>query len=117
MSSNLKPFMNKNETSNADCLQRSVRRAGEREIKLAAQLYAARDAARGLWRHEYQDKISGYQLYIRKGMEKYKLDEIQTTMKLVKLVTDESRDSGMQVMMLLAAYVEMIEPSTPNDGR
>jgi hypothetical protein len=35
-------------------------------------------------------------------------------MKLVSLLQEKQPDSGLQQGMLLAAYVEMVEPSIPN---
>jgi hypothetical protein len=83
-------------------------------MQIAAKLYDARDAMRGLWRDKYGEKIADYQRYIRAGMQKYGCDEMKATMKLVALLQEKEPDSGMQQALVLAAYVEMIEPSTPN---
>jgi hypothetical protein len=85
-------------------------------VQIAAKLYDARDAMRGFWCERYAEKVADYQQYIRAAMQKYGCDEMQATMKLVALLQEKEPDSGMQQALVLAGYVEMIEPSTPNAG-
>lgn len=83
-------------------------------VQLAAKLYDARDAMRGFWRERYAEKVAEYQGYIRSGMQKYACDEMKATMRLVELLQEKEAGSGMHQALILAAYVEMVEPSTPN---
>ena len=89
---------------------------GEKQIKLAAKLYAARDSMRGFWRENYKSKVEENQGFIRAGMAKYNCDELHATMKMVAVLQEKYPDSGMTQALLLAAYVETIEPSIQNDG-
>ena len=87
--------------------------ATEQQIKLAAKLYKCRDTAKALYREDfvYFEKIGVYQKYIKAAMAKHKLDcEITATMKLIEELGDKAE--GMATVMLLAACVELIEPTT-----
>jgi hypothetical protein len=83
----------------------------EKQVKIAAKLYAARDAMRGFWRESYKAKMQENQGFIRAGMAKYKCDELAAKMKMVGVLQMKYPDSGMTQALLLAACVEMIEPS------
>jgi hypothetical protein len=84
-------------------------------VQIAAKLYDARDAMRGFWRERYAEKVAEYQPYILAAMQKYGCDEMKATMKLVALLQEKEPESWMQQALVLASYVEMIEPSTPNN--
>lgn len=82
--------------------------ATEEQIKLAARLYKCRDTAKSFLGIKYSEKMAVYQKYIKAAMVKHNTDdEITATMKMAKDVDAD----GMTVMLLMAACVEMIEPS------
>lgn len=83
----------------------------ENAVKLAARLYKARDAMRRLYGHDYPKKVAMFQEFIRAEMTKRKLDAINATMSLVAGLQKHDSGSGMTQALVLAAYVEMIEPS------
>jgi hypothetical protein len=83
----------------------------EKAIRITAKLYETRDAARRLWGSEYQNRITPYRGYIKMAMDKFNLDETQATMKLVKQLQDKDAENGFGVMLIFAAYVEIMEPS------
>lgn len=84
---------------------------GEQRVKMAAKLYQCRDTARKLHGAEYAHRIHGYQQLIKSYMVKYTTDnEIDAAIGLC----DEYKDSegaGMFTMMIMAAAVEIVEPS------
>lgn len=80
-------------------------------IQMAAQLYDARDRIRRFWRGRYAEKIAQGQKHIRAHMERHDCDELKATMQIVDWLQKEDADSGMTQALILAAYVEMIEPS------
>lgn len=85
-------------------------------IQITSKLYDARDTMRSFWRGDYPKKVAEYQRLIRSGMAKYACDEIKATMKIVALLQEKEPDSGMHQALILAAYVEMIEPSKVDSG-
>ena len=87
---------------------------GEDKIKLAAKLYKCRDTAKRLYGDQYKSKMVEYGKIITAAMKKHKLDsEVEAAMKIIEeAATTEKHDgSGITIMNLLAAAVEMIEPS------
>ena len=85
----------------------------EEQIKLAARLYKCRDTAKGLHRENYAAKVAEYNPYIWAAMDKYKVNELGAVMKMVEVLEKAGKADGMAVMMLMAAVVELIEPSKP----
>ena len=83
----------------------------EQKIKMAAKLYQCRDTAKKLYGSEFQNKILDYKRYIQACMIKHNYkDEITAAMRLA--IDCESVDgSGTGIMLIMAAYVELIEPS------
>ena len=83
----------------------------EKQIKMAAKLYECRDTAKKLYGAEFQNKISDYKRYIKACMMKHNYkDEITAAMSLAK-DCEGVQGSGMGVMLIMAACVELIEPS------
>lgn len=80
-------------------------------ITTAEKLYKCRTAARKLHGEKYPVKITYYQNYIRAYMAKHSTsDELAAAIGLC----DECKGmdgAGMFTMMIMAAAVEMIEPS------
>ena len=82
----------------------------EKTIQIAAKLYDARNYVRRMTTpEEYRKRIAEYQGYIRRAMEKWKLGEIEATMRLAKGC---EREPIVQAG-LFAAYVEMTEGNAP----
>ena len=83
----------------------------EQQIKMAAKLYECRDTAKKLYGAEFENKISYYKRYIKACMMKHNYkDEITAAMRLAK-DCEGVQGSGMGVMLIMAACVELIEPS------
>lgn len=83
----------------------------EREIKIAAKMYNCRDTAKTLYRDKYPAKMEEYGNLIKAAMIKHNIkDEIQASMKLMEPLKNVP-DSGIVIMLITAACVELIEPS------
>lgn len=84
---------------------------GEQRVKIAAKLYQCRDTAKNLHRAEYPYRIHEYKEMIKAYMAKHSTDnEIDAAIGLC----DEYKDmdgAGMFTMMIMAAAVEIVEPS------
>lgn len=76
----------------------------ETAIGITAKLLDARDTMRRLNTPEqYANKIAEYQGYIRQGMIKWEVEELEATMRLLK----KCADSPFTVLGFMAAFVEM----------
>lgn len=81
------------------------------QIQIAAKMYEARDAMRFLWKETYPSEIAKYQEFIKAQMAKADADALHATMELMQKLQSKFPDSGVTQAMILAACVEMIEPS------
>jgi len=81
----------------------------EVQIKMAAKIYKCRTTATDLFREEYEQRIDPY-IKILKGVMK---ENNETEIKAVLRLSNEAPfvGNGMAEMMLMAAMVEIIEPS------
>ncbi len=83
----------------------------EKSISLAAKLYNCRDTAKKLYGDEYKSKMLEWQHFIKDARSKHKLkDDLAGAMKLIEDCVGID-GSGSATMNILAAYVELIEPS------
>lgn len=80
-------------------------------VQLAAQMYDARDAMRGLYKDKFPAKVAEYQVFIKKAAALHGCDELKATMKLIAKL-EAANLGGIPQALLLAAYVELVEPST-----
>lgn len=81
--------------------------ATEREVKLAASLYECRDSMRVWWGDAYAERIKER----RKLIEAQMADDKSESVLDAALTIAKTMPGGVSVMMVLAAAVEMIEPS------
>lgn len=82
----------------------------EQDVKLAERLYECRDTCKKLYGADWKDKIQFHTNIIRACMKKYNLNELRAAKKLI----DDNYDadsSGVFTLKVLAAVVEMIEPT------
>jgi len=82
----------------------------EKQIKIAAKLYQCRDTAKKFYGERFKEKMAEYQGYILKAMDGRKCDEMQAVLFLADMHT--FKDHPMATINLMAALVEMLEPST-----
>jgi hypothetical protein len=83
----------------------------EKQVNLAAKLYDARKTALALLGPEkFKTEIAEYQHYIRCAQDKLNCNEVQAVTDIVKTLMKGGHD-GIPIMLALAAYVEMIEPT------
>jgi hypothetical protein len=75
-------------------------------VQMAAEMYDAREVLQRLYGDKYVEKIQPWMGAIRKAEESLKLGTLGTTIQLAK---DEGDD--VVTTWLLAAYVEMVEPT------
>ena len=81
----------------------------EKQIRIAAQLYGARDTAKFMLGADYHAKIEPYMSMIRVSAKNRKVDELKAACDMAKDVAENI--SGQAAVMVLAAYVELVEPS------
>lgn len=83
------------------------------QIRIAATFYDARDAARSILGEEgFRERMEKETEFIRSVMETNKCEAIPAAMWIVTtLQKNERRRSGVAQMMVLAACVEMLEPT------
>jgi hypothetical protein len=79
-------------------------------VQMTAKLYDCRDAARRMLGAHYKQGMEGWALMIRNYAETNRCDDLAAAMKLA-----EGGDGFMQIT-ILAAYVEMKEPSAESAG-
>jgi hypothetical protein len=79
----------------------------EQQIKIAAKLYKCRDTAKWFWGVRYREKIEEGQQLIRAAMKRYQTDEMKAAIELGQHL----EGNGMAIMIIMAALVEMLEPS------
>lgn len=85
----------------------------EKRIKLAAQLYEARDTARTLFAERYEERLAPYRKVVRAVADaEHDGNEIPAVTAVAKKLNADptfSGDPGVTLMMLMAAAVEEIE--------
>jgi hypothetical protein len=82
----------------------------EKQIKLAAKLYQCRDTAKRFYREEFTSKIEPYKDLIKRHMELKQLDELKSAMEICE-IPELKGNGGFTIIMILAAAVELMEPS------
>ena len=81
----------------------------EKQVRMAARLYDARDSMRLLFAKSYQDRITPYREIIRGAMAKNACEAIEAVIEVARAFPDIH---GVGLAMLLAAAVEEVE-ATP----
>jgi len=81
----------------------------ETEIKIAAKLYKCRDTAKRFFREEYSEKIRPWKNIILDHQKRFSLETLPSVLELSSF--ESIRDDGMATMLLMAAAVEIMEPS------
>lgn len=83
----------------------------EQAIGLTAQLYRARNAAKFLWDEKFPAKMAQWRTSIEAVAATGKVGNLQAA----TLLSTEAEKQGKPytALTILAAYVEMTEPSTP----
>lgn len=84
---------------------------GERAVRMAARMYEMRDTARRLLGDKYKDRMAEYAPIIQRVADNRKCSVLQAG----GMMASESGD-GMMTVMIVAAMVEMIEPSNSEAG-
>jgi hypothetical protein len=81
----------------------------EQQIKMAAKLYRCRDTAKRFFGDEFQDKIQPYKQVISGVAKEKSIGELEAMMKICE--DDVIKNNGWTLVLLMAAAVELIEPS------
>ena len=84
----------------------------EKLIGIMAKCYAARRGAKSLLGDKFATEMAEFQGYIRQRMARDKSTDLSATMSLLAELQAKAPDSGVTQMYVLAAFVEMVEPST-----
>ncbi len=79
----------------------------EKQVKMAAQLYEIRDTAKRLLGEKYKPKMAELGAALKKIARDSKKSELEAATELCKAIGAE----GMDTLMIMAAAVELIEPS------
>ena len=83
----------------------------QEHVKLAAKLYSARDSVKFLYGEQYLEKIKPIMAKINSLTNGDKSKVLKTVVKLIQAIAANHEDSGTMQMMVLAAAVEILEPS------
>ncbi|MGH8082536.1 MAG: hypothetical protein ACREP7_18315 [Lysobacter sp.] len=86
-----------------------TRPAGEKTVRIAADLYEARDVARKAYGDTYAARVGPCSKAIIKLAEAKKISALQAAIQIAKDSTQDGHD--VLGMLVLAAYVEMVEPT------
>lgn len=78
------------------------------QIQLAAKLYQCQETAKSLFKGEYKEKVQPYIDLLNKLRNERKEDVLKTVIQVCK--EDKIKNSGMAIMMFMAAAVEIVEP-------
>lgn len=81
--------------------------ANEQHVEIAAKMYECRTAARSILGDKYQDKMRELAQVVMAVAERDQCNPIVAGATVIKTAGLE----GMQSLMLMAAVVEMVEPS------
>ena len=81
----------------------------EQQIKMAAKLYRCRDTAKRFFKDEFEEKIFPYKKIISDVAKDKKIGELEAMMQICD--DDVIKNNGWALMLLMAAAVELIEPS------
>lgn len=76
---------------------------------MAAKLYQCRDTAKRFFKEEFEEKILPYKKIISDVAKEKKIGELEAMMKICD--DDVIKNNGWTMMLLMAAAVEIIEPS------
>ena len=79
--------------------------ATERHVRMASQLYEARDAARSLLGEKYQNRMQELGAAIKHVAAQRAISDLSAATMLAQ------QTSGFGVVMVLAAVVELTEPT------
>lgn len=85
---------------------------GEQAIKLAAKLYEMRDGAKQLLGDRYPARMAEFRKAIEMVQAKKNLDALKAAMDICQHVDGD----GFEVIFVMAAALEMIEPSGAPNG-
>lgn len=81
------------------------------QVQMASKLYECRDACIKLWGKQWIDHIRPYIALVNSAMIRHKTDNpIETALHLIDENKADDSNSGIFLMKLLAATVEIIEP-------
>jgi hypothetical protein len=84
----------------------------EKVVITTARLYQARDTMKALLPTTYPQRIAEYQAFIRRAADRVGGDVLKAVLAICACVSGATEDEvRIGQAMVLAAYVEMVEPS------
>ncbi|MCF0059903.1 hypothetical protein MUK70_11690 [Dyadobacter chenwenxiniae] len=84
----------------------------EQHVNIAAKMYKARSSMKSLFGESYPDKVKVYMDIVKAVSKREGVGEIESAIKLIKDANEKHQDySGILGVWILAATVELIEPS------
>jgi hypothetical protein len=89
----------------------SEKRSPEQLVEILGKLYAARRSAKGLLGDKFAEQMKVFQGFIRARQAKDNCEEMTASARIVAGLQKEKPGSEVTQMYVLAALVEMIEPS------
>ena len=87
--------------------------ATEQQVAIAAKMYECRDAARTILGRRFKPKMDDLAQVVRAVAKRDNCNDIVAGATVIK----EARLEGMESLMLMAAVVEMVEPSNAKVSR
>ena len=81
--------------------------ATEQHVRVAAQMYDCRDAARRLLGDKYHARMQAYGCVVRAVARRDNCNDIVAGATVIKV----GKLHGIEALLLMAAVVEMLEPS------
>lgn len=83
--------------------------ATEQQVKIANRMYECRDSSRSILGENYHDKMRTLMVLVRKVAADHNESEIQAGARIIR----ECGFTGVNLMFMMAAVVECVEPSEP----
>lgn len=77
------------------------------KIQMAAMMYDARDSLKSLFPSKFEPRCKEWQEVIKKVADNKKLNHLEATIDIMQTLMDKA----VAQMWVMAAYVEMVEPS------
>lgn len=89
----------------------SNKRTPEQLVEILGKLYSARRGAKGLLGDKFAEQMKVFQGFIRARMAQDNCDDMTAAARIVAGLQKEKPGSEVTQMYVLAALVEMVEPS------
>lgn len=87
--------------------------ATEKQIRIAAKMYEARDTLRKLWGAEYAAKLKPMMEIVEAVADDRGISALQASIDMAKEIDAEGKMDAGTMWQLMVAAVELTEPTSP----